>query len=312
MNKSDKIYIAGHRGLVGSAILKGLKSKGYNNFIFKTHSELDLTRQNEVEIFFEKEKPDYVFLAAAKVGGIGGNSTYPADFIYQNLAIAMNVIHSAYKSGVKKLLNLGSTCIYPKMATQPLKEDALLTGPLEVTNEAYALAKISAIRLCKHYNDQYGTNFISAMPTNLYGPGDNYDLQNAHVLPTMIRKFHEAKLEDGTVKLWGDGSPYREFLYSEDLADAVIYLMENKDYSDIGEFINIGSGNELTIKELSEKIAAVVGFDGNVEWDSSKPNGTPRKLSDISRLISLGWKPNVTLDDGISLAYQDFLSRDIK
>ncbi|MDC7221300.1 MAG: GDP-L-fucose synthase [Spirochaetales bacterium] len=309
MNKSDKIYVAGHRGLVGRAILKSLQRKGYKNIITRTHNELDLTRQIDVETFFEEQQPDYVFLAAAKVGGIGGNSTYPADFIYINMAIALNVIHSAYKVGVKKLLNLGSTCIYPKMAPQPLKEDALLTGPLEVTNEAYALAKISAIRLCKHYNDQYGTNYISAMPTNLYGPGDSYDLETAHVLPTMIRKFHEAKTNGGKVLLWGDGSPLREFLYSEDLADAVIYLMENKDYSDIGEFINVGSGKELSIKKLAETIARIVGFEGEVEWDSSKPNGTPRKLSDISRLVGLGWKPKVELETGIAISYDDFQKR---
>jgi len=309
MRLEGKIFVAGHRGLVGSAIVRGLKAKGYENIITRTHDELDLTRQVEVETFFEEEKPDYVFLAAARVGGIGGNSTYPADFIYINMAIALNVIHSAYKSGVKKLLNLGSTCIYPKMAPQPLKEDALLTGPLEVTNEAYALAKISAIRLCKHYNDQYGTNYISAMPTNLYGPGDTYDLENGHVLPTFIRKFHEAKESGNIVMLWGDGSPLREFLYSEDLADAVIYLMENKDYSEIGEFINIGSGREITIKELAEIVSSIVGYDGEVNWDSSKPNGTPRKLSDISRLITLGWNPHVDLEAGIKKSYADFLKR---
>lgn len=308
MNKSDKIYVAGHRGLVGSAIIRNLGKKGYANIITRTHKELDLTRQNEVEDFFEKEKPDYVFLAAAKVGGIGGNSAYPADFIYQNLAIAQNVIHSAYKSGVTKLLNLGSTCIYPKMAPQPLTEDSLLTGPLEVTNEAYAIAKIAAIRLCKHYNDQYGTNYISVMPTNLYGPGDTYDLETAHVLPTMIRKFHEAKMSGSKVTLWGDGTPLREFLYSDDLADAVVYLMENRDYKDIGEFVNIGTGKELTIKELAATVASIVGFNGPVEWDRAKPNGTPRKLCSVEKLTRLGWTAVTPLEEGIKKSYADFLA----
>ncbi len=307
MKKENKIYVAGHRGLVGSAIMRKLSSKGFENIVTRTHKELDLTRQVDVEAFFEDEKPEYVFLAAAKVGGIGGNSTYPADFIYQNMAMALNVIHSAYKSGVKKLLNLGSTCIYPKMAPQPMTEDALLTGPLEVTNEAYAIAKISAIRLCKHYNDQYGTNFISAMPTNLYGPGDSYDLETAHVLPTMIRKFHEAKEIGGPVKLWGDGTPLREFLYSDDLAEGIVFLMEKKAYSDIGEFVNIGTGKELTIKALAELIAEIVGYSGEMEWDSSKPNGTPRKLTDVTRLNSLGWSATTSLREGIKLSYKDYL-----
>ena len=309
LDKNTKIYLAGHRGLVGSAIMKSLKAKGYTNLVTRTHHELDLTRQKDVEDFFAQEKPEMVILAAAKVGGIGANSTYPADFIYENLAIAQNVIHSAYVYGVKKLINLGSSCIYPKMAPQPLKEEYLLTGPLEVTNEAYAVAKIAAIRLCKHYNEQYGTNFLSTMPTNLYGPGDNYDLNNSHVLPAMIRKFHEAKVNNTTVTLWGDGTPLREFLYSEDLADAIVYLLENKDYQDVGELINVGSGKEVSIKELAELVAQTVSYTGEVKWDSSKPNGTPRKLMDSARLFGLGWKPTVDLTKGIKKAYEDFLQK---
>lgn len=312
--KNSKIYVAGHRGLVGSAVMRRLESAGYKNLITRSHSELDLTRQADVEALFAKEKPDYVYLCAAKVGGIGANSTYPADFIYQNLAIALNVIHSSYKHGVKKLLNLGSSCIYPKMAPQPMKEDYLLTGELEPTNEAYAIAKIAAIRLCKHYNQQYGTNFLSAMPTNLYGPGDNYHLENSHVLPAMIRKFHEAKLGgDRSVTLWGDGSPYREFLYSDDLADALVFLMENKDARDLGEFVNLGTGREQTIKELAHTVRAIVFEDCpekacEIVWDTTKPNGTPRKLLDVARLTALGWNAGTPLEKGIKLAYNDFLS----
>lgn len=306
--KETKIYLAGHRGLVGSAIMKKLQAEGYTNLVVRTHQELDLGRQADVEAFFAQEKPEAVILAAAKVGGIGANSTYPADFIYENLAIAMNVIHSAYRFGVKKLINLGSSCIYPKLAPQPLKEEYLLTGPLEVTNEAYAVAKIAAIRLCKHYNEQYGTNFLSAMPTNLYGPGDNYDLNNSHVLPAMIRKFHEAKVNNTTVTLWGDGTPLREFLYSEDLADAIVYLLANKDYKDVGELINVGSGKEVSIKELAHLVAQTVGYTGDVNWDTSKPNGTPRKLMDSSRLFALGWRLKINLDLGVKRAYEDFLS----
>lgn len=315
MTTDSRIYVAGHRGLVGGAIMRRLAAGGYTNIVTRTHAELDLTRQADVEGFFEQERPEYVFLAAAKVGGIGANSSYPADFIYTNLAIGLNVIHAAYKSGVTKLLNLGSSCIYPKMAPQPMKEEYLLTGPLETTNEAYALAKIAAIRLCKHYNEQYGTNFISAMPTNLYGPGDNYDLQGSHVLPALIRKFHEAKASRrDKVTLWGDGSPFREFLYSEDLADAVVYLMEKKSASDLGEFVNIGSGRELRIRELAEMVCNVVYADApgricTIDWDISKPNGTPRKLLDVSRLASLGWRSVTTLREGIELAYRDYLSR---
>jgi GDP-L-fucose synthase len=309
MNKLSKIYLAGHRGLVGSAILRKLAADGYTNVVTRTHAELDLTRQGAVEAFFAAEKPEYVILSAAKVGGIIANSTHPADFIYDNLAIAQNVIHAAYQVGVKKLLNLGSSCIYPKMAPQPMREEYFMTGPLEVTNEAYAVAKIAAIRLCKHFNDQYGTNFISAMPTNMYGPGDNYDLTNSHVLPAMLRKFHEAKISGKPVLLWGDGSPFREFLYSDDLADAVVYLLTHKDYNDVGEFINVGSGSEVSIRQLAETIAKIVGFTGEVRWDTTKPNGTPRKLMDSSRLFALGWKPKVRLDDGIHRAYEDFLGR---
>jgi len=300
MEKNAKIYVAGHRGMVGQAIVKALQNKGYKNLLLKTHSELDLCRQAEVETFFLEEKPDYVFLAAAKVGGILANSQYPADFIYKNLVIASNVIHAAYLSGVKKLLNLGSSCIYPKMAPQPLKEEYLLTGALEETNEAYAVAKIAAIRLCKHYNQQYGTNYISCMPTNLYGPGDNYNLKTSHVLPAMLRKFLDAKKNGGPVQLWGDGSPYREFLYSEDLAEACVFLMEKVKWQDIGDFINVGYGSDLTIKELAELIASSVSYTGEIIWDTSKPNGTPKKLMDSSKLFALGWKPRVDLKTGIN------------
>jgi GDP-L-fucose synthase len=309
MNNTSKIYLAGHRGLVGSAILRKLQAQGYSNIVTRTHAELDLTRQAEVEAFFESERPEYVILSAAKVGGIGANSAFPADFIYENLAIAQNIIHSAYRSGVTKLLNLGSSCIYAKMAPQPMKEDSFMSGPLEVSNEAYAVAKIAAIRLCKHFNDQYGTNFLSAMPTNMYGPGDNYDLNTSHVLPAIIHKFHEGKRNGGPVVLWGDGSAFREFLYSDDLADAVVYLLENKNYADVGEFINVGSGSELTIRQLAATIAGIIDYRGEVKWDSTKPNGTPRKLMDSGRLFGLGWKPKVGLEEGIRRAYEDFLKR---
>jgi GDP-L-fucose synthase len=313
MNKHDKIYIAGHNGLVGSAIIRKLQSDGYDNIITRTHMELDLIDQAAVECFFSENKPDYVFLAAAKVGGIGANSRYPADFIYNNTMIGFNVVNSAYKHGVKKLLNLGSSCIYPKMAPQPLKEEYLLSGSLEPTNDAYAIAKIAVIKLCNSYNAQYGTNFISVMPTNLYGPGDTYDTENGHVLPAMIKKFHEAKI-NGTdkVKLWGDGSPYREFLFSDDLAEALLFLMNSKNASEIGELINIGVGTDLTIKELAALISQIVYADEPnkhcaIEWDTSKPNGTPRKLLNVDKLLSLGWKAKVNLKDGISIAYQDFI-----
>jgi len=316
MNKNSKIYIAGHRGLVGGAIMRHLQSAGYTNLITRTHDEMDLLSQQAVNGFFEKEKPEYVFLAAAKVGGIGANSTYPADFIYQNTMIGFNVIHAAYKNGVKKLLNLGSSCIYPKLASQPLKEEYLLSDLLEPTNEAYAVAKISVIKLCTYYNQQYGTNYLSVMPTNLYGPGDNYDPDGSHVLPALIRKFHEAKVSaSDQVTLWGDGSPRREFLYSDDLAQALVMLMQNNNASDLsnpaGDFVNIGSGKDLTIKELAEKIKDVV-YEGianrtcRIEWDTSKPNGTPQKLLDISRITALGFSPKVELTKGIELAYRDF------
>jgi len=313
MNKHDKIYIAGHNGLVGSAILRKLKSEGYDNIITKTHKELDLINQAAVEQFFLDNKPDYVFLAAAKVGGIGANSHYPADFIYNNTMIGFNVVNSAYKYGVKKLLNLGSSCIYPKMAPQPLKEEYLLSGPLEPTNDAYAVAKIAVIKLCNSYNVQHGTNFISVMPTNLYGPGDTYDMENGHVLPAMIKKFHEAKT-NGTdkVTLWGDGSPYREFLFSDDLAEAVMFLMNTKNACEIGELVNIGTGKDLTIKELAEIIKNIVYSDKPkrscvIEWDISKPNGTPRKLLNVEKLSSLGWQAKTNLNDGIIIAYKDYL-----
>jgi GDP-L-fucose synthase len=309
MEKKAKIYIAGHNGLVGTAIVRQLRVLGYNNITTRTRKELDLTRQERVEEFISTEKPDYVFLCAAKVGGIGANSTYPAEFIYENIIIATNVIHAAYKNGVKKLLNMGSSCIFPKLALQPMKEESLLTGPLEETNEAYAVAKIAAIRMCKHYNEQYGTNFISVMPTNQYGLGDNYHLENSHVFPALIRKFYEAAQNHTTVTLWGDGSPYREFMCSDDLADACIYFMNNCDYQEIGEFVNIGTGKEISIKELAETIATVVGYTGEIIWDTSKPNGTPRKLLDVSRLKKLGWEAKISLQDGISLALQDFINR---
>jgi GDP-L-fucose synthase len=326
MQRESKIYVAGHRGLVGSAILRSLQAKGYSNIIIRSHAELDLLNQDAVGSFFSTEKPEYVFLAAAKVGGIGANSNYPAEFLYLNTMIGFNVVHAAYKTGVKKLMNLGSTCIYPKLAEQPIQEESLLTGLLEPTNDAYALAKISVIKLCKAYNEQYGTNFLSAMPTNLYGSGDNYNLETSHVLPAMIRKFHEAK-ESGsnTVTLWGDGSPLREFLYSDDLADAVVYLMEAKDAQDLrnsaGDFINIGSGQELSIKQLAETVRAVI-YEQELQtggqspdavcgivWDASKPNGTPRKLCDTSRLLALGFSPKTKLVDGIRKSYADFLQR---
>jgi len=318
MNKHDKIYIAGHNGLVGSAIFRKLKSEGYDNIITKTHKELDLINQTAVDHFFSDNKPDYVFLAAAKVGGIGANSHYPADFIYNNTMIGFNVVNSAFKYGVKKLLNLGSSCIYPKMAPQPLKEEYLLSGPLEPTNDAYAVAKIAVIKLCNSYNVQHGTNFISVMPTNLYGPGDTYDIENGHVLPAMIKKIHEAKTS-GTdkVTLWGDGSPYREFLFSDDLAEALIFLMNTKNACEIGELVNIGTGKDLTIKELAEIIKNIVYADKPnrsciIEWDTSKPNGTPRKLLNVEKISSLGWQAKTSLKDGIIIAYKDFLKNQQK
>jgi GDP-L-fucose synthase len=305
MDKTEKIYIAGHRGMVGSAIKRNLESGGHTNLIYRNHSELDLTNQQAVNEFFESEKPEYVFLAAAKVGGILANSKYPAEFIYDNLMIEANIIHAAHTYGVKKLLFLGSSCIYPKFAPQPMKEKYLLTGELEVTNEAYAVAKIAGIRLCKHYNQQYDTNFISVMPTNLYGPNDNFDLETSHVMPALIRKFHEAKINnESKVTIWGSGSPKREFLHVDDMADACVYLMENYDYANIGEFVNIGVGKDLSIKELAELIKDVVGYEGDIVYDSSKPDGTPRKLLDVSKLNGLGWTSSIGLKEGIKATYR--------
>jgi len=307
LEKEAKIYVAGHRGMVGSAVVCELQNKGYHNIVTKTSKELDLRSQDAVRSFYETEKPQYVFVAAAKVGGIHANNVYRAEFLYDNLMIQNNLIHFAYESGVKKLLFLGSSCIYPKLAEQPLKEDYLLSGYLESTNEPYAIAKITGIKMCEAYRDQYGCNFISAMPTNLYGPNDNYHPENSHVLPALIRKFHEAKVSStGQVEIWGDGTPMREFLYADDLANALVYLMENYNEK---QFVNVGFGSDVTIKELAETVAKVVGFDGGMKYDSSKPNGTPRKLMDSSRLFSTGWKPKTNLEEGIRLAYQDFLNR---
>jgi GDP-L-fucose synthase len=309
---------------VGSAIVRRLTSPsplagegrgegGYTNIVTRTHSELDLTDQSAVDAFFKKERPEYVFLAAAKVGGIHANNTYRADFIYQNLMIESNIIHASYRHGAKKLMFLGSSCIYPKHAPQPMKEEHLLTGLLEPTNEPYAIAKIAGIKMCDAYNRQYGTNFMSVMPTNLYGLGDNYDLQNSHVLPALIRKMHEAKMQNAKeVVVWGTGTPKREFLYSEDLADASVFLMEKYNAADIGEFVNIGSGKEITIRELAELVAEIVGFSGQLVFDASKPDGTPRKLLDVSRLHSLGWKPKTGFREGIALAYADFRKNVLK
>ncbi|MEW5800438.1 MAG: GDP-L-fucose synthase, partial [Bacteroidota bacterium] len=297
MEKSSKIYVAGHRGLVGSAILRLLQQGGYTNLVYRTHKELDLTDQRSVKDFFDLEKPEYVFLAAAKVGGIYANNTYPAEFIFSNLEIQNNVIHQSYLHGVKKLCFLGSSCIYPKLAPQPMKEEYLLTGKLEPTNEPYAIAKIAGIEMANSYNRQYGTNYISVMPTNLYGPNDNFDLQNSHVLPALIRKFVEAKKNNApSVVLWGTGTPRREFLYVDDMADACIFLMNTYDGS---EFVNIGTGEEVTILQLAEIIKSEVGFSGKLEFDATKPDGTPRKLLDVSKLHSLGWKAKVSLRDGI-------------
>ncbi len=340
MKTDAKIFVAGGTGMVGAAIIRRLLSAGYSNIISNyfsrepltnhelqiTFSRLDLTRQADVEAFFEKERPEYIFLAAARVGGILANSTYKADFIYDNIMIASNVIHAAYQFKAVKLLNLGSSCIYPKFAPQPMKEEHLLTGTLEPTNEPYAVAKIAAIKLCRYYNEQYNTNFISVMPTNLYGPHDNFDLQSSHVLPAMIRKFHEAKeavirnsspviskqitnheLRPTAVVLWGTGEPCREFLHVDDLADACVFLMEQHDAEQIGEFVNVGSGSDLAIKELAEMIKHIVGFEGTVVWDKTKPDGTPRKLLDISRLKALGWGPRTALEDGIRETYEWYL-----
>ena len=306
MNKDSKIYVAGHNGMVGSAILRELKKQGYTNIITRSHSELDLCRQDEVEKFFKEEKPEYVFLAAAKVGGIIANENALADFLYENMILEMNVIHEAWKNGCKKLEFLGSSCIYPKLAPQPLKESYLLTGELEKTNEAYALAKISGLKYCEFLNRQYGTDFISLMPTNLYGPNDNYHPEHSHVLPALIRRFHEAKENNlDSVTCWGDGSPMREFLYVDDLADLCIFLMNN--YSG-NETVNAGTGKEISIKDLTELVAKIVGYKGEIKWDTSKPNGTPRKLLDVSKTLNMGWKYKTELEDGIRLSYEDFLN----
>ena len=310
MQKDSKISVAGHRGMVGSAIVRQLQKEGYDNIIVRTHGELDLTDQAAVASFFSKEKPEYVFLGAAKVGGIGANSAAPADFMWENMMIEMNVIHSAWLNGAKKLLFLGSSCIYPKFAPQPMKEDCLLTSSLEPTNEAYALAKISGLKYCEYLNRQYSTDYISVMPTNLYGPGDNYHPANSHVLPAFIRRFHEAK-EAGVeeVVCWGDGSPLREFLYVDDLAELCVKLMN--EYSG-DETVNAGSGVEMSIKELAETVARVVGYSGRITWDSTKPNGTPRKLLDVSKAAGLGWRFSTPIEEGIRLAYADFLNSAVR
>jgi GDP-L-fucose synthase len=307
VEKSAKIYIAGHRGMVGSAIHRKLIKEGFTNFILRTSSELDLRNQSDVRAFFESERPDYIFLAAAKVGGIMANNIYRAEFLHDNLLIQNNIIDSAYRTEAKKLMFLGSSCIYPKLAPQPLQESSLLTGLLEPTNEPYAIAKIAGIKMCEAYRAQYGCNFISVMPTNLYGPNDNYDLNNSHVLPAMIRKFHEAKEENKPfVELWGTGSPLREFLHADDLADACYFLMQN--YNDPG-FLNIGVGADVTIKYLAEMIQKVTGYEGQIHWNTDKPDGTPRKLMDVGKLHELGWKHRIELGDGIKLTYQDFLQK---
>ena len=310
MEKDSKIYVAGHRGMVGSAIVRELERQGYTNIVTRTHAELDLTRQEAVEAFFAEERPEYVFLAAAKVGGIVANSEALADFMYDNMVLEMNVIHSAWRSGCKKLEFLGSSCIYPRMAPQPMPETCLLTSELEKTNEAYALAKISGLKYCEFLNRQYGTDYISVMPTNLYGPNDNYHPEHSHVLPALIRRFHEAK-EAGaaSVTCWGDGSPLREFLYVDDLANLCVFLMNS--YSG-NETVNAGTGKELTIRQLTELVAEVVGYEGAIEWDASRPNGTPRKLLDVSKAKALGWEYKTELEDGIRLAYQDFLSNPMR
>lgn len=308
MNKGSKIYVAGHRGMVGSAICRKLESLGYQNILKRTSSELDLRDQQKVRAFFETEKPDYVFLAAAKVGGIHANNVYRADFLFDNLAIQNNVIESAYRNGVKKLQFLGSSCIYPKMAPQPLQESSLLTGELEQTNEPYAIAKIAGIKLCEAFRDQYKCNYISSMPTNLYGPNDNYDLNNSHVLPALLRKFHEAKINNSpSVTIWGTGSPKREFLHVDDLADAVVFLMLNYDEK---PFVNVGSGVDISIKDLALTIKKIVGFEGTLEYDTSKPDGTPRKLMDVSRIKDLGWSYSISLEDGIRSVYEEYKTRE--
>ena len=323
MDKNSKIYVAGHRGLVGSAIVRNLQKKGYHNLVTRTHAELDLTDQAATANFFTREKPEYVFLAAARVGGILANNTYPAQFIRDNLAIQSNIIHAAYQNNVERLMFLGSSCIYPKLAPQPMKEEYLLTGSLEPTNRPYALAKIAGIEMCWSYNRQYGTKYLAVMPTNLYGPGDNYDLGNSHVIPALVRKFHEAKLQgEKQAVVWGSGTPKREFLYSEDMADACVYLMElsdgeygrllGSDETKTGKFepplVNIGVGEDVTIRELAELVKQVTGFVGEIVFDSSKPDGTPRKLMDVSRLNAMGWSAPTSLRDGLARAYADFIN----
>lgn len=308
MEKNAKIYVAGHRGLVGSAILRRLQVGGYGNIVTRTRAALDLTNQEAVKQFYEIEKPEYVFVAAAKVGGIHANNTYPADFIYHNLRMQCNLIHGAYVHGAKKLLFLGSSCTYPKLAPQPMKEEYLLTGTLEPTNEPYAVAKIAGIKMCSAYNRQYGTDFMSVMPTNLYGPGDNYHPVDSHVLPALIRRMHEAKeLGDSQVEVWGTGQARREFLSSDDMADACVFLMERYCASELGELINIGTGEDATIAEVARTVAGVLGFKGKLVFDTSKPDGTPRKLLDTSRLKALGWKPRIALKDGLQAVYEDFI-----
>jgi GDP-L-fucose synthase len=320
MDKNARIYIAGHRGLVGSALMRNLRARGHTNFLTRTHAELDLTSQTAVEAFLAAEKPDYVFLAAARVGGILANNTYPAEFIRDNLAIQTNIIHAAYKNNVKRLLFLGSSCIYPKLAPQPMKEEHLLTGPLEPTNRPYALAKIAGIEMCWSYNRQYGTQYLAVMPTNLYGPGDNYHPENSHVIPALIRRFHEAKLASApSVMVWGSGTPKREFLYSEDMADACVYLMNlpdaqfvpllGQDRNDgLPPLMNIGVGHDLSIRELAETVKDVVGYQGAIEFDATKPDGTPRKLMDVGRLNAMGWKAHTGMREGLARAYQDFMA----
>lgn len=320
MDQHAKIYVAGHRGLVGSALMRNLEARGYGNFVTCTHAQLDLTVQAEVEAFFELEKPDYVFLAAAKVGGIHANNTYPAEFIRDNLAIQTNVIHAAYRNGVKRLLFLGSSCIYPKLAPQPMKEEHLLTSELEPTNRPYALAKIAGIEMCWAYNRQYQTQYLAVMPTNLYGPGDNYHPENSHVIPALIRRFHEAKVAGApSVTVWGTGTPKREFLYSDDMADACVYLMNLPDEKfvpllgqgrndGLAPLMNIGVGEDLTIRELAEAVKGVVGYQGVIEFDATKPDGTPRKLMDVGRLNAMGWKARTAMENGLAVAYRDFLA----
>ena len=309
MNKQDKIYVAGHRGMVGSAVVRRLEKDGFTNIVTRVSKELDLTEQQAVRDFFAQEKPAYVVLAAAKVGGIHANNTYRAQFLYENLMIQNNVIHASHEQGVKKLLFLGSSCIYPKLAPQPLKEESLLTGPLEPTNEPYAIAKIAGVKMAESYRRQYGDNYISAMPTNLYGPNDNYDLNNSHVLPALIRKFHTAKVKgEPNVTVWGSGSPRREFLHVDDLADACLFLLKNYNEE---LFVNVGTGEDLTIRELAELIKDVVGFEGELVWDSSKPDGTPRKLMDVGRLHAMGWKHKIGLREGITAVYAEFAKSEL-